>query len=194
MKEEHSFIYTLVLGICMLISLLLIGRMLLGHPTPQSKADETHLDPIESSDREAQQIHLSENDLCTLIVQALPFSPDGITIKIGQDATVSLSASIRKQNLLDANIVPGNMRTALLFLPDVCKIYAVWDVSINKDLLDLHCATVEVGGYTLPSAVSSKITEQIAEHLNQQLTDWEIHPSDIQFNNGSLMITSVASA
>ena len=32
MQEEKSFVYTLILGICMLLCLLMIGRMLLGHP------------------------------------------------------------------------------------------------------------------------------------------------------------------
>ena len=32
MQEEKSFVYTLILGICMLLCLLMIDRMLLGHP------------------------------------------------------------------------------------------------------------------------------------------------------------------
>ena len=35
MDEERSFVYTLILGVCMLLCLLMIGRMLLGHPADQ---------------------------------------------------------------------------------------------------------------------------------------------------------------
>ena len=37
MDEERSFVYTLILGVCMLLCLLMIGRMLLGHPADQNR-------------------------------------------------------------------------------------------------------------------------------------------------------------
>ena len=32
MQEEKSHVYTIILGVCMLLCLAMIGRMLLGHP------------------------------------------------------------------------------------------------------------------------------------------------------------------
>ena len=32
MQGEKSSVYTIILGVCMLLCLLMIGRMLLGHP------------------------------------------------------------------------------------------------------------------------------------------------------------------
>ena len=37
MQEEKSFVYTLILGICMLLCLLMIGRMMLGHPEAETQ-------------------------------------------------------------------------------------------------------------------------------------------------------------
>ena len=90
------------------------------------------------------KMQLSEDDLCTMIVQALPFSPDGITAKISKDGIVSLGASVQKQSLVDSGLATGGMRTAVLFLPDPCKVYSVWNISAESGSIKLDCATMEI--------------------------------------------------
>ena len=111
MDEERSFVYTLILGVCMLLCLLMIGRMLLGHPADQIETKEPE-NPAPAPQTEEEEdlqmkMQLSEDDLCTMIVQALPFSPDGITAKISKDGIVSLGASVQKQSLVTAGLQQG---------------------------------------------------------------------------------------
>ena len=172
MDEERSFVYTLILGVCMLLCLLMIGRMLLGHPADQieTKEPENPTPAPQTEEEEDLQIkmQLSEDDLCTMIVQALPFSPDGITAKISKDGIVSLGA--------------------VLFLPDPCKVYSVWNISAESGSIKLDCATMEIAGIVLPEETAAKISEQIADSLNRQLMTWGIEPKAIRFADGAISL------
>ncbi len=114
MQEEKSFVYTLILGICMLLCLLMIGRMMLGHP-------EAETQPVPSGEAAEEQeeqnvgFQLSEEGLREMIAQALPFAPDDLSAAIRADQTISVSANVQRQTLADSGLVPGNLRTALLF-------------------------------------------------------------------------------
>ena len=70
MDEERSFVYTLILGVCMLLCLLMIGRMLLGHPADQIETKEPE-NPAPAPQTEEEEdlqmkMQLSEDDLCTI--------------------------------------------------------------------------------------------------------------------------------
>lgn len=192
MDEERSFVYTLILGVCMLLCLLMIGRMLLGHPADQIETKEPE-NPAQAPQTEEEEdlqmkMQLSEDDLCTMIVQALPFSPDGITAKISKDGIVSLGASVQKQSLVDSGLATGGMRTAVLFLPDPCKVYSVWNISAESGSIKLDCATMEIAGIVLPEETAAKISEQIADSLNRQLMTWGIEPKAIRFADGAISL------
>ena len=138
MQEEKSFVYTLILGICMLLCLLMIGRMMLGHP-------EGEMQPVPSGEaaegQEEQNVgfQLSEEGLREMITQALPFAPDELSAAIHADQTISVSANVQRQTLADSGLVPGNLRTALLFLPDSCKVLANWTASVQDGAISLQC-------------------------------------------------------
>lgn len=187
MKEERSFVYTLILGVCMLLSLLLIGKMLLGHPTSNETEQKTP-EPAPQEGKEDTQmgVELTENDLSTLIVQALPFAPEGVAAKISKDGTVAVSASVRKQALVDSGLVEGGMRTALLFLPDECKLYGAWQTAVRDGALTLTCTHAEIAGFAIPEEATAALSDTIAAALNRQLTEWGIALAEIECKDGSI--------
>ena len=105
MREEKSLVYTLVLGICMLLCLLMIGRMMLGHPEAERQAGQSGTDAGEQEETQ-MGMQFSEEDLQELMVQALPFSPTDFTVRIGEDGTISITAEVRRQDLADSGLVP----------------------------------------------------------------------------------------
>ena len=67
MQEEKSWVYTLILGVCMLLCLLLIGRMLLGHPGENSPAQT---EPETDGQEDIQMgIEVGEQELSAMIAQ-----------------------------------------------------------------------------------------------------------------------------
>ena len=112
MQEEKSWVYTMILGVCMLLCLLLLGRMLLGHAEQQSgrDGDDTGIQ------KEAQMgIPITDETLCALLTQVLPVQTTQLTAHISADHTITVSAQVERQALQNSSLVPGNLRTALLF-------------------------------------------------------------------------------
>lgn len=185
MKEERSFVYTLILGVCMLLCLLLIGKMLLHHP---ERVPEQPPENIVEQGDEQMELQLNENDLGGLILQALPFSPDGLTVKIGNDGRVEVGASVSKQMLEDSGYVTGGMRTALLFLPDPCKLYGVWRVSADNGVLKLDTERAEIAGFALPAETIDALGALVSETVNGQIKEWGVAFSKLTCEDGALLL------
>ena len=182
MKEEKSVVYTLILGVCMLLCLLLIGKMLLQQPVRQPAEP-----PEEEGEDEQVELQLSENDLGALISEALPLTPNAMTVRIGAHATVEVSASVSKQALTDSGLDAGMLRTAAMFLPDPCKLYGSWQVSVKDGALCLAATRAEIAGIALPDQVVSSFTNSLAETVNQKLADWGLSVNEIASENGCLL-------
>ena len=104
MQEEKSWVYTLILGVCMLFCLLLIGRMLLGHPGENSPAQT---EPETDGQEDIQMgIEVGEQELSAMIAQALPFQTGELALHIGADQTVSISATVRKKDMENSGLIP----------------------------------------------------------------------------------------
>lgn len=186
MQEERSFVYTLILGICMLLSLLMIGRMLLGHPagtsaTPQEQSGQ----PKGESDME---IRLDEKDLMTLIEAALPFPADEMQVEIGEDSTVGVRAKVRKQSIEQSGLVSGNMRTALLFLPEECMVYGKWETAMQDGMLALRCLRAELAGFSLPGEAAATFSQYLADAINGRLRELGIKLAGISCADGVLSL------
>lgn len=187
MQEEKSFVYTLILGICMLLCLLMIGRMMLGHP-------EAETQPVPSGEAAEEQeeqnvgFQLSEEGLREMIAQALPFAPDDLSAAIHADQTISVSANVQRQTLADSGLVPGNLRTALLFLPDSCKVSANWTASVRDGAISLQCRQAEIAGIALPEDITAALSDQIAEAINRQLAAQQIVPAELRWEDGTISI------
>jgi len=182
----------------MLLSLLLIGRMLLARPDEGPPADNTGSSQEQTQPQtqpetptepeETQGIQLTENDLCTLIVQALSFTPDRIDAQISRDSTVSISATVKRQTILDSGIVSGGLRTALMFMPDECGMQGSWEVSLNDGEVVLDNGRVEIAGISLPGQALEAATGQIAEGINQIIRGWDVNPTELGFEDGAITI------
>lgn len=184
-KEEPSFIYTLVLGVCMLLSLLLIGKMLLQHPTAAPPAP-----PVTENQQgePSMELQISENDLATLIVQAVPFTTKGLQVGIGSDGTIEASASISRDALAQSELVDSSMRTALLFLPDPCTLHGAWRVSVADGAVQLSTVSASIAGLALPETAVNTLTRMIAEAVNDSLREWGVGIGKLEFSKGSLLI------
>lgn len=187
MQEEKSLVYTLILGICMLLCLLMIGRMMLGHP----EAETRPIPPGDAAEEQEDQnvgFRLSEEGLREMIMQALPFAPDDLSAAIHADQTISIKASVQRQTLADSGLIPGNLRTALLFLPDSCEVSACWTASVQDGAIFLQCRQAEIAGITLPEDITAAVSGQIADAINQQLAAQKIAPAELRWKDGTLSI------
>lgn len=185
MQEEKSWVYTMILGVCMLLCLLLLGRMLLGHAEQQSgrDGDDTGIQ------KEAQMgIPITDETLCALLTQVLPVQTTQLTAHISADHTITVSAQVERQALQNSSLVPGNLRTALLFLPDPCSISACWMVSAADGTLVLQCREATLADAVLPEEITAPLTEQLAAVLNHALEQSKLAPTDLRWEDGRLTL------
>lgn len=169
----------------MLLCLLMIGRMLLGHPEtdalPQNQ-EQT------APEQEATEMQLDENALCELIGQALPVPVQQITATIGADRTVSVVLLVEKQALQQSGLVPEGLRTVMLFLPDTCRVYGAWQAGAADGALTLQCRQAELCGVEIPAEVAASLTEQIAAAINAYLTECGASADQITWTDGALTL------
>ena len=193
MKNERSVVYTLILGVCMLLSLLLIGKMLLGHPQtptqqPSAPPGESTQQTEPESKEKTMEVELTENDLSELISSALPFTPDNLTVKIAKDETITVGASVSKQSLNDSGLVTGAMRTAVMFLPDPCDMSGAWQAGLQDGALTLQTQKIEVAGFSLPEKLTASLTDQVTRVVNSQLAAWGITAAGLRCDDGVLYL------
>ena len=145
MQEEKSAVYTVILGVCLLLCLLMLGNMLMG------RAD-TSTAPAAPEEGDAMEFHITEEDIASVMTEALPFPVEDTAVKISRDGTISVTAAVTRQALTESNLVPGKLRTALLFLPERCKLYGAWSVAVSNGKLSLACRTIKLEGFTFARA------------------------------------------
>ena len=66
MQEEKSAVYTVILGVCLFLCLLMLGNMLMG------RAD-TGTSPAAPEEGDAMEFHITEDDIASVMTEALPF-------------------------------------------------------------------------------------------------------------------------
>ncbi len=192
LEEERSLVYTLILGVCMLLSLLLIGRMLLGRPeeAPATDGNGTGGTQTEQSQPQApdepREFQLTENDVSTLIVNALMFEPERIDTKITRDGTVAVSATVNRDTVLRSGIVSGGLRTAMMFLPEECGLQGEWKAGFESGTVKLECKRIEVASISLPENTAGAATMQLEKSLNELVKSWNI--TEISFEDGLIMM------
>ena len=137
MQEEKSAVYTVILGVCLLLCLLMLGNMLMG------RAD-TSIAPAAPEEGDAMEFHITEDDIASVLIEALPFPVEDTAVKISHDGTIAVTAAVTRQALTESNLVPGKLRTALLFLPERCKLYGAWNAAVSNGKLSLACRTIKM--------------------------------------------------
>ena len=105
MQEEKSAVYTVILGVCLFLCLLMLGNMLMG------RAD-TGTSPAAPEEGDAMEFHITEDDIASVMTEALPFPVEDTAVKISRDGTIAVTAAVTRQALTESNLVPGKLRTA----------------------------------------------------------------------------------
>lgn len=184
MEEERRMAYTIVLGVCMLLCLLMIGRMLLGHPE-QSNVEDT---PTEITEQEGSSIIINEKTLCDMLVQTMSLPENSLAVHIGAEGTVSVDMQVERQILKENELLPDGLRTATLFLPEQCKLHGAWQVGLQEQIITLACTEAQLNDIVLPSSMTDGITEKIAEALNAYLSEQGIVPRTLQWEEGTIKV------
>lgn len=155
MQEEKSAVYTVILGVCLFLCLLMLGNMLMG------RAD-TSTAPAAPEEGDAMEFHITEDDIASVMTEALPFPVEDTAVKISRDGTIAVTAAVTRQALTESNLVPGKLRTALLFLPERCKLYGAWSAAVSNGKLSLACRTIKLEGFTLPEQTAQALSDAFA--------------------------------
>ena len=87
MQEEKSAVYTVILGVCLLLCLLMLGNMLMG------RAD-TSIAPAAPEEGDAMEFHITEDDIASVMTEALPFPVEDTAVKISRDGTIAVTAAV----------------------------------------------------------------------------------------------------
>lgn len=91
MQEEKSAVYTVILGVCLLLCLLMLGNMLMG------RAD-TSIAPAAPEEGDAMEFHITEDDIASVMTEALPFPVEDTAVKISRDGSRNPSSTDGKQS------------------------------------------------------------------------------------------------
>ena len=97
MQEEKSAVYTVILGVCLLLCLLMLGNMLMG------RAD-TSTAPAAPEEDDAMEFHITEDDIASVLTEALPFPVEDTAVKISRDGTIAVTAAVTRQALTESNL------------------------------------------------------------------------------------------
>ena len=177
MQEEKSAVYTVILGVCLFLCLLMLGNMLMG------RAD-TSTAPAAPEEGDAMEFHITEDDIASVMTEALPFPVEGTAVKISRDGTIAVTAAVTRQALTESNLVPGKLRTALLFLPERCKLYA----AVSNGKLSLACRTIKLEGFTLPEQTAQALSDAFAAQWNTRMEQRDFTPQTIQWQDGEAVL------
>lgn len=177
MQEEKSAVYTVILGVCLLLCLLMLGNMLMG------RAD-TGTAPAAPEEGDAMEFHITEDDIASVMTEALPFPVEDTAVKISRDGTIAVTAAVTRQALTESNLVPGKLRTALLFLPERCKLYGAWSAAVSNGKLSLACRTIKLEGFTLPEQTAQALSDAFAAQWNTRMEQRDFTPQTIQWQDG----------
>ena len=107
------------------------------------------------------------------------------------DALVRRGApAVERQALSDSGLVPGRLRTALLFLPAQCRLYGEWNVAIENGVLCLPCRTMQLEGFTLPGEAAQALSDAFAAQWNEQLEAQSFTPQSVRWTDGEVVLNA----
>jgi len=161
MGEEKSARYTIILGVCLLLCLLMLGRMLVGRSESEAPPDGT--EPVETVPEEQQEPQLSlvmtmsESDLANFLLQYLPFTPRGLAVSIGADETASMSMSVDRAELEESGLLTGHFRAAAQLLPERCSLAGEWGVQAEQGKLRFTCLSAQLNDADLPQTAAAAV-------------------------------------
>ena len=192
MGEEKSARYTIILGVCLLLCLLMLGRMLVGRSESEAPPDGT--EPVETVPEEQQEPQLSlvmtmsESDLANFLLQYLPFTPRGLSVSIGADETASMSMSVDRAELEESGLLTGHFRAAAQLLPERCSLAGEWSVRAEQGKLRFTCLSAQLNDADLPQTAAELVTDAMANALNRKLEELNVAPQRLAWSDGEIEI------
>ncbi len=192
MGEEKSARYTIILGVCLLLCLLMLGRMLIGRSESETPPGGT--EPVETVPEEQLEPQLSlvmtmnESDLANFLLQYLPFTPRGLTVSIGADETAALSMNVDKAELEESGLLTGHFRAAAQLLPEKCSLAGRWSAAAEQGKLRFICQSAQLGGTELPKAAAELVTNALSDALNRRLEELNVAPQKLVWRDGEIEI------
>ena len=181
MQEGKSVVYTIILGVCMLLCLLLMGKMLLSR-------SEVGAAPSAPEEDTAMELHITEDEIASMLEQAMPLPTEGTAVRISREGTVSVTTAAARQSLSDSGLVPGRLRTALLFLPERCKLYGEWNAQVEDGALHLACRTIRLEGFALPEQTAQALSDALAAQWNTRMEERGFSPRSAQWKDGEVIL------
>ena len=134
------------------------------------------------------EFHITEDDIASVLTEALPFPVEDTAVKISRDGTIAVTVAVTRQALTESNLVPGKLRTALLFLPERCKLYGAWSVAVSNGKLSLACRTIKLEGFTLPEQTAQALSDAFAAQWNTRMEQRDFTPQTIQWQDGEAVL------
>lgn len=176
MEHEKSFIYTLILGACMLISLAMIGKMLLYEPVPMHTPHAiTRVAPYTQNDKQEDTMIITEQEAAELLSARLPddFAVSDLSVAIGADGLLCAQGTVQKSSIA-AHLDQGLARSALLFLPDSFELRIECTVHYQNDAVVLtpksfSAGTLELSGDVLPASFVQMFNTALNEALHSRM-------------------------
>lgn len=201
MDEEKKTVYTLILGACMIISLILIARMMLYHPVPihTPPGTQSQQQPLEIKQLPAPEqkpaITLTEKDIEGMIENQLPdnFPLSDIKVKIKEDS-IDAIGGLKKENLLQYLKANGYeltapLQAALMLVPDEFSLSCRFQVGTDHEtgLLLFTPEKVSAGSVEIPSAVLiPSVFASINQAVNDALCNSDIYFTQIILKEGAV--------
>lgn len=183
MQENKSFVYTMILGVCMLISLLLIAHMLLsGSPAaqqPQLPEQEEGADGM---------IEISGTQLADMIADSIPISVQSLALEIDSDGSVMVQGTVKREEIREY-MEDGALRTMLMFLPESCELELSCNVELADGTLALHDASANVAGVAVPERLMEMMVQQVNASVNASMQEYGIDAKGISFAENKIIIT-----
>lgn len=192
MEHERSFVYTLILGACMLISLLLVGKMLLYEPAPihvphmsQPQAEQK----IQPQDTEDTNMIITAQDAAGMILEKLPqtLAPEQLTVGMGADGSLSIAGTVQK-SAIESQLSNQMAQSILMFLPDrfdlklSSMIQCAADGIVTLTPVTLSAGPLELPGSAIPQDLLSVFNTAVNDALHSTLGEF----SAINMQDGAM--------
>ena len=192
MDEPKSARYTVILGVCLLLCLLMLGRMLVGRADSETLPDGTapvETEPVPQEQPELSLVTtLSESDLANFLLRYLPFTPQGLMVEINADETAALSMGVDRAELENSGLLTGHFRAAAELLPERCDLAGTWRIAVGEGTLTFSCVEAVLNGTALPQPAADLVTPAFADALNRKLTELDITPQRLVWSDGKIQI------
>lgn len=197
MNQEKSFVYTLILGVCMLISLILIGKILLYRPipihTPIVPENTTQIENEPKQEEDSTVQILRDADIADMISERLPenFPVTGMSVAIAQNKSIQVEGTLSKEKLKQLIPKDSRIRSALLLLPSQFKIQLVLAASSSDTgTVSLTPREIFAEGVPLPTDIlPEQVTKSLNEVVNQVIQENYPQCRKVEFHNGILELT-----